>query len=177
MRPLFISVCILAAGCAEIKVLTDYDRRVDFSQYKTWCWMNGCTPSYEGPSYMYDSATITTIANAIAVEMQNKGFIQGDENADLLLDFHIILKEDSSMSAWVHEEDLPFRDPYNEPDDYYYFLRGSLIIHIADRRQGRMIWRGDARQLMALTPEISDADIERGVRKTLKKFPPEKESE
>lgn len=172
MRYLSVALCLIALACAEVKVRTSYDSRVDFEQYKTWCWLNGCSPSYDGPRFLYDSAAIETIANTIAVEMAEKGFKQVDEGSDLLLDFRIILKEDSSMAAWVHEEDLPFWDPYNEPGNYYHFLRGSLIIDIADRQKGRMIWRSNAERLMALTPDLKQSDIKSGVKKALKKFPP-----
>lgn len=172
MRYLIVICCLLAVACAEIKVRTSYDPTVDFSHYKTWCWLNGCSPTYNGPNFLYDSASIDVIANAIAHEMQEKGYIQVDESSDLMLDFHIVLKEDSSMAAWVHEEDLPFWDPYKEQEGYYHFLKGSLIIDIADRDKGRMIWRSNAKRLMALTPDITEKDIQRGVKKALKKFPP-----
>ncbi|MBL6447785.1 DUF4136 domain-containing protein [Fulvivirga sp. 29W222] len=175
MRFLTASLCLLMLACAEVKVHTSYDHRVDFEQYKTWCWLNDCSPSYDGPHFLFDSAAIETIANTIAIEMANKGFKQVDDRPDLMLDFHIILKEDSSMAAWVHEEDLPFWDPYNEGENYYYFLRGSLIIDIADRSKGRMIWRSNAERLMALTPDLSQAEIRSGIKKALKKFPPKTE--
>lgn len=172
MRFLIPVLCLLAIACAEVKVHTSYDPRIDFSEYKTWCWLNGCSPSYDGPHFLYDSSSIETIANAIANEMQEKGFIQGDEGSDLMLDFHIILKEDSSMAAWVHEEDLPFWDAYKEQGEYYHFLRGSLIIDIIDRERGQVIWRSNAERLMALTPEMGEADIQNGIKKALKNFPP-----
>ncbi|ELR72875.1 hypothetical protein C900_00836 [Fulvivirga imtechensis AK7] len=173
MRLLFTVLSLLALACAEVKVHTSYDTRVDFSKYKTWCWLNGCTPSYEGPRFLYDSSSIENVANTIAIEMQEKGFIQGDESAELMLDFHIVLKEDSSMAAWVHEEDLPFWDSYKEPGPYYHFLRGSLIIDVIDRERGQVIWRSNAERLMALTPEMENADIKRGIKKALKYFPPQ----
>lgn len=172
MRCVIFALCWIGVACAEVRVRTSYDPTVDFSQYKTWCWLNGCKPGYLGPDYLYDSASIENIANAIAVEMQKKGYIQGDENSDLMLDFHIILKEDSSMAAWVHEEDLPFWDPYKEREKYYHFLRGSLIIDIADRERGQMIWRSNSERLMALTPQLSSEDVKNGVKRALKKLPP-----
>lgn len=170
MRYTLLLFLFLLAGCAEIKVRSSYAPGTDFSQYKTWCWLKGCDLVYQGPGYVIDSAIIEDIANAIAVEMQEKGFVQVDDMSDILLDFHIIVKQDSAISARVHEEDLPFWDLYE--NDYYHFLRGSLIIDIADRRKGQMIWRSNSRRVMSIYPDIKSSDIRKGVRKALKKFPP-----
>lgn len=167
-----ITLCFLVVllGCAEVKVSSSYDHSVDFSQYKTWCWLKGCDLVYEGPGYVMDSTIIEHIANTIAVEMQEKGFIQVDDKSDILVDFHIVVKQDSALSARIHEEDLPFWDLYE--NNYYHFLRGSLIIDIADRRKGRMIWRSNSRRVMSIYPDIEFSDIQKGVHKALSKFPP-----
>ncbi len=167
----FILVLALLASCAQVKVRTSYDREVDFSKYRTWCWLKGCDLVYQGPGHLYDSATIESIGNNIAVEMYEKGFIQSDDSSDLIVDFHIIVEEDSAVFSMVHEEDIPFWDPYT--DDYYRFLRGTLVIDIRDRISGRMIWRSQAERLMSLRPDIKESDIRKGIRKALRDFPPE----
>ena len=171
MRNFTLLMLIVLTSCAEVRVHTAYDTKVDFSQYETWCWLKGCDLVYEGPSYLFDSAIIENIANSIAVEMYEKGFKQVDDSSDLMVDFHIVVKPDSSLTARVHEEDLPFWDLYEE--DYYHFLRGSLVINIADRRKGQMIWQSNSRSIMPLYPNIELSDIQKGIKKALKKFPPE----
>jgi len=156
-------------ACSPVKVRTQSDPKTDFSQYQTWCWLKGCELVYEGPSYLNDSATIEDIGNAIAVEMYNKGYQQVDDGADLLLDFHLVVKEDSAIFARVHEEDLPFWTDYDE--EYYHFLRGSLIIDIIDRSRSQVVWRSNAESYMALYPDIDKKMIDQGVKKALKKFP------
>lgn len=171
MRSFILLGLLILVSCAQIKVKTIYDPKADYTSYRTWCWLEGCELPYEGPSYLYDSLTIETVGNSIALEMFEKGFTQGDENSDIFVDFHIVVKEDSAIFAMVHEEDLPFWDT-KEPE-FYHFLRGSLIIHIGDRKTGKMIWRSDARRLMALRPDIKPKEIREGVKKAMKKFPPE----
>ena len=165
-----LPVCILIlASCAQIRVHTLGDPGVDFTSYQSWCWLQGCEITYDGPDYLYDSSTIETVANAVAFEMYQKGYKQEGDSADLFVDFHIVVKEDSAVFSMIHEEDLPFWN--NSEQEYYHFLRGSLIIQIGDRRAGKMVWRSDTRRLMALRPDIEDNDIRKGVKKALKKFP------
>ena len=169
MRACLIILSFLMVACAQVRVKTLIHPTTDFSKYQSWCWLQGCEVAYDGPGYLYDSATIEAVANAVALEMHEKGYTQEDENADLLVDFHIVLKEDSAIFSMVHEEDLPFCN--NNEQEFYHFLRGSLIIHIGDRESGQMIWRSDARRLMALRPDIDEGEIRNGVKKSLKKFP------
>lgn len=172
MRVLVVVSVLLLTGCAHVRVQTLRDPTIDFSQYNSWCWLEGCDLLYVGPNYLYDSATLEAVANAIAVEMYTKGYTQEGDSADLLVNFHIVVKEDSAVFSMVHEEDLPFWN--NNEKDYYHFLRGSLLIDVGDRRTGRMIWRSNAKRLMALQTNLQESDIKAGVEKALKKFPSKK---
>ncbi|MEP2771468.1 MAG: DUF4136 domain-containing protein [Fulvivirga sp.] len=172
MRKLaFFLLLPLIAGCSSIKVKTQYNESVNFAQYESWCWLQGCEVVFEGPSYLYDTAVIATISNYIAQEMYEKGFTQKDENADLMVDFHIVVEEDSAIFSVVHEEDLPYWEDYQLK--YYHFLRGTLIIDIIDREAGQVIWQASGERYMALFPEIDDKTVKLSVKKMLKKFPPE----
>ena len=162
---------ILLSHCAEIKINTQQARDADFKNYKSWCWLNNCEPSYSGPEMLYDSTVLVHIADALARQMHSMGYVKSESDADILLDFHIILEEDSATIARVQEEDLPSWDPYEEPAAYYHFLRGSLIVDITDRRHGHMIWRGQAKKLMSANPQIDPVEIEAGVSKLMRKFP------
>lgn len=168
--PNFLLAIVVFSSCAHVKVKTSYDPSVDFTQYKSWCWLQGCELTYQGPNYLYDSATLETIGNLVAVEMYEKGFVQLDDNSDMIVDFHIIVKEDSAIFSMVHEEDVPFLGP--NTDDYYRFLRGTLVIDIRDGPSGRMIWRTQAERLMSMRPDLKNSDIRRGVKKAMRDFPP-----
>lgn len=161
---------IIAFACSPAKIRTSYDQNIDFARYETWCWLRGCELVYEGPNYLYDSAMIESIGNAIAIEMYEKGFVQTDDNADLMLDYHIVIKEDSAIFARVHEEDLPYWSDYEQ--DYYHFLKGTLVLDVIDRERGQVIWRSSAERYMALFPEMDDKLIKRSIHHLMKKFPP-----
>ncbi|MEQ8242747.1 DUF4136 domain-containing protein [Fulvivirga sp.] len=174
MKRLFIISFVLLLSCAELKMHSSKDPNADFSKYSTWCWMNGCTPTFEGPDYIYSKEAIDEMVNLIAVEMQNKGYIQGDDKSDLLVDFKIVLEEDSAIAAIVHEEALPLWEHYQERDNYYHFLKGTLILDIADREKGQIIWRSVTRKYLPKYPTMNTLDAKKGVEKALKDFPERK---
>ncbi|UII25577.1 DUF4136 domain-containing protein [Fulvivirga maritima] len=162
---------VLLGACASVKVKTSYDHKHNFENDHSWCWLNGCQPSYEGPRGLMDSLYMGMVANEIAYQMQDKGFTQLDDESDLLLDFHIVLARDSSKTGWVQEEDLQYWDPYKE-DDYYHFLRGSLVIDISDRASGQIVWKSTSKQVLSLREDMTDKEIRKIIKCAMKDFPP-----
>ncbi len=174
MRRLLVIPLIVLFSCSELKMHSSQDPNADFGQYSTWCWMNGCTPTFEGPNYIFSKETIDEMVNVIAVEMQNKGYTQGDDHSDLLVDFKLVLEEDSAYAAVIHEEALPLWENYQENDNYYHFLKGTLIIDIADREKGQVVWRSITKRYLPKYPTMSTEDLKKGVKKALKDFPERK---
>jgi hypothetical protein len=161
-------------GCAT-RVSTSFDRQADFSRYKTFCWLQGCEFTFTGPGYMNDSAVVSYLKNAIIKEMEEKGFSYDAENPDLLLDFHVTV-ENRQTNVYRFEEDRFLQlDPVDQ-SDVYYFLEGTLIMDIADRETGQMIWRSSASRYLELNPEMSEKNLRRGIGIVLKKFPPKDKS-
>jgi hypothetical protein len=168
----FLSLAV--GGCAT-KVSTSFDRQADFSRYKTFCWLQGCEFTFTGPGYMNDSAVVSNLKNAIIKEMEEKGFIYDAENPDLLLDFHVTV-ENRQTNVYRFEEDRFLQlDPVDQ-SDVYYFLEGTLIMDIADRETGQMIWRSSASRYLELNPEMTEKNLRRGIGIVLKRFPPKDKS-
>ncbi|WP_339789540.1 DUF4136 domain-containing protein [uncultured Imperialibacter sp.] len=161
-------------GCAT-RVSTSFDRQADFNRYKTFCWLQGCEFTFTGPGYMNDSAVVSNLKNAIIKEMEEKGFVYDAENPDLLLDFHVTV-ENRQTNVYRFEEDRFLQlDPVDQ-SDVYYFLEGTLIMDIADRETGQMIWRSSASRYLELNPEMTEKNLRRGIGIVLKKFPPKDKS-
>ena len=174
MRLSSLLILLFIFACADIKVRSSQDPNINFNEYNNWYWLNGCTPSYEGPNYIDADALLTQMVNAIAVEMQSKGYPQNEENPDLLLNFRITTKEDSATSALIHEESLPLWEYEDENDIYYHFLVGTLIIDIYDREKGKIIWRSLTEKYLPIIPKVNPIEIKKGIKKALKKFPKNK---
>ncbi len=172
MRYLLILLSSLTIiSCADYKIKSSVDPDANFSDYKSWCWMNECNPSFEGPGYLYERSILENMVNAIAEEMYNKGYDQLDNESDLLVDFHVVVKQDSTLSAVVHEEMLTMWEQYDETDLYYHYLVGTLIINIADRKKGQIIWQSITEKYLPTHPDMSHTEVKKGIKKALKDFP------
>lgn len=176
MKTLLLITTVLMASCAEYKVKSSLDPKADFQEYTTWCWFNNCSPTYEGPDYIIEKPTMDNITNVIAEEMFNKGYVQSDETSDLVINYHLVLKEDSARSAIIYEEQLPLWELERQNDSYQHFLKGSLIIDIADRKKGQIIFRSVTERYLPSYPEITYAELRKGIKRALKDLPSKKEN-
>ena len=168
---------LLLSGCM-IKVNTFYDNEASFDDYQTFCWFTGCQFTIEGPDYLKkDSTVVNAFKDAIVNELMEKGFAYNEDNPDFLIYMQIVVEEEQSIIASPVNVDQSYDwgRTYAQEDfveETYIFLKGSMIIDVADAASSRMVWRSDAVRYLNLMPELDPRSIEVGVKKALKKFPP-----
>ncbi len=133
--------------------------------------MKGCEFVYSGPKYLADSLVRSYFKKAILDAMATKGIVYNTDYPDLLVDLHITVED---MTEVIFHRDqaaqmsiLPLADP-----EVINFLKGTLVIDLADRMESRMVWRSVAMEYMDLHPELTEKNIKKGIVKVLKNFPP-----
>jgi hypothetical protein len=99
------------AGCSSSGTLrSDYDHSADFGAYKTWNFMDGAGPDYEG----YESLFTQYMLEAITIEMDQRGYVKSD-NPDLLVNFN----------AYIQDKTKVRTTPSSPPMGGYYGYRGG----------------------------------------------------
>lgn len=177
MRPFLSSffaiafASLLLISCS-VQTKEVYDPKTDFSKYKTFCWMNGCEQSSVNLQVIGDTLAYERIKAAIMEELERKGLKQDSNNPDLLVGFTVTIKDEETI-VYHRPEDTPiyFR-PIEADEEVIHYLKGSLIVGIADARESQMVWQSHAVSYMETKPELTDADLHKGIRKILKNFPP-----
>jgi hypothetical protein len=164
-------------GCAT-KVNTFYDPSAPYDEYQTFCWFDNCQFTIDGPVYVRrDSATVEAFKNAIVDELEQKGYRYDQNNPDFLLYMHIVVEEQETKISSAYEtgdsEDWQGAFPIMDwMDQTYVYLKGSIIIDIADANESKMVWRSDVVEYLDVVYDIGDSRLKKGVKKALKKFPP-----
>jgi hypothetical protein len=169
MKYLALLLFSIIIGSCNVKVHTMQDDATDFSKYKTFCWLEGCEFTYTGPKYLDDSVWRETIKEAIIAEQEVKGLDRDENNADLLIDFHISVQYETSV-VYHYIDDQYDYNPFPE-DEIINYLKGTMIMHIVDRAQGKMVWKAESIGYMDVQPELTVKNIRKGIALTLKKFP------
>ena len=173
---------ILASGCASGPAIeTDYDRTIDFSQYKTYAFFNPM--GIEGPNYSSIYGSI--FRDAISKEMESRGYRQSN-NPDLLINVSGRLQDKTKVTTTS--------DPYMAGGYYGYrrgaygawggygygttthvsnYTEGTVNVDMVDRAQKRMVWEGVAvgRINEKATSEDRRKSIQTGIQEMFAGYP------
>jgi len=164
-------VGLLLAGCS-MRVNNVYDTNIDFKKYKTFCWMSGCEFKFNGPEYLNDSLLRENLKHAIIDELRKKGLEQNTENPDLLVGFTITVKDEQAIVYHPTEDTPIYIKPLETEKEVINYLKGSLIIGMADNKESRMVWQSEAISYMEINPDFSEKNIRKGIKIVLKNYPP-----
>ena len=138
---LFILLCLgILTSCSSVKVVSDYDTKVDFSTYKTFAFYK------KG----IDKASVSDldkkrIMRAIENELIEKGFTKS-ENPDLLIS--IFTKSREQVNVTDNNLGYGFGWGYNP---WFFgstnlninqYTEGTLFIDFIDKNKNELIWQG-----------------------------------
>ena len=176
------AIALLLASCASKPTIeSDYDRTIDFGQYKTFGFFNPM--GIENPNYSSIYGSI--FRDAIGKEMESRGYMQS-ENPDLLINVSGRLQEKTKVTTTS--------DPYMGGGYYGYrrgaygawggygygtsthvsnYTEGTVNVDMVDRAQKRMVWEGVAvgRINEKNTSDQTRANIYSGIQQMFAGYP------
>ncbi|MEO1255585.1 MAG: DUF4136 domain-containing protein, partial [Bacteroidota bacterium] len=160
------------SACA-VSVKTYQKPDQSFDHFETWCWLKGCEITYQGPDHLYNKQVIDEIANAIAFNMYEKGYQQSGDSSDLVVNFYIVLKQDSvEIDNSYNDSVMPSMSWLESMyPNYYKFLRGSLVIDVIDRVNSELVWKSNAEKYLENHPVYDRDAIWADIEKAMKKLP------
>ena len=165
------SLCLLlpAAAPAARESGIKFDHKVDFASYETYGWA-GETRKPEGSPMAEGGAIHAEIKNAIDRQLGGRGYrpatggepdflVSFDGAMESVTDFEGLREEIAGGVTWVME---------GEVNSY---RRGTLMITIKDAASGKTVWSAWTTEKVK-DPKSPGKQIDKAVRKLLKKFPP-----
>jgi len=175
MKPVLrTTVCTLfflvALGAAFAQhVTTDFDHQANFSQYKTYSWQR-----IKDPNPLWDAR----IKNAVDAQLAAKGWTQVDSGGDVAIVAIKTTKTERTLQTfyngfgggWGWRGFGGFGDSTTTEQDY---KEGTLLIDMYDAKTKQLIWRGSAEDTLSDEAAKNEKNLDKGVAKMFKKFPPE----
>lgn len=163
---------VFLLNSCKVEVKETYDHSVDFSKYKTFCWMTGCEFKFNGPEYLNDSLLRESLKTSLIRELENKGLKEDSNNPDLLVGFTIAVQDEQAVIYHRAEDSPVYYQPLQTDREVINYLKGTLIIGMADKKESKMVWQSHAVSYMELNPDFSEKNIRKGIKYVLKNFPP-----
>jgi hypothetical protein len=166
---------LLACCSPTLQVRSDYDKRVDFSQYKAF-------ELYNGTGNTISSLNQDRILRSVRQEMQKKGFVEDSVFPDFLVNTSAIVRNGTEVSANTNYYgygglarpyywDAGMTSSYTTYDVTHY-KEGSLIIDIVDVSTKKLVWQGVGNSRIDQSTKDADSRIAGAVNKILEDFPP-----
>ncbi|MBI1769598.1 MAG: DUF4136 domain-containing protein [Bacteroidetes bacterium] len=184
-----VSIFLVAVGilvCSSCAV-TDFDHTANFAQYRSFVWGKSQIRT-ENPVYKSDLIDSNIKAN-IKNEFAKKGITYDAKKPDLLVNYEAYTekKEQSYGGGFYY---YPYYYPYypigyfpygwymmggpmpywGQPQSYYSYTQGTLVLDIKDKKTGRLIWRGFVHGTVDNAKTLSKS-ISKGVKAIMKKYP------
>jgi hypothetical protein len=151
------------------QVTTDFDHQADFAQYKTYSW-----EQVKSADPLWDSR----IKSAVDAQLQAKGWTRVDNGGDVCI---VAIKTtqtqrtlqtfyDGFGGGWRWRGFGGMGEATTTEQDY---KEGTLVVDMYDAKTKQLIWRGSAEDVLSNKAEKNEKNLDKGVAKMFKKFPPE----
>ncbi len=164
LHTVFVLLMVITTiGCYPIYgVGYDYDKKSDFSEYRTYDWLP------ISPEAWMKSSDVKYIEEAVNTQLEAKGRKMSSKNPDFFVSVQVA--KDGELR--VTDYSLLYGQPV-EPGKRVH-KEGTLVLDFVDAKSRNLIWRGwaraELRQIKA--PEKRAQRINSAVEKILKNFPP-----
>src|SRR6201997_1809173 len=165
-----IGMIFLAGTASAQQVKTDYDRNANFAQYKTYSWEQVKTK---------DSLDVDRIKAAVNAALAAKGWTQVESGGDVSIVAMEIARNQQTLSTfydgfgggwgWRRFGGGGFGEATTTTETYKV---GTVVVDLFDTKTKQLIWRGAASDTLSNNSDKNIKNLNKGVEKMFRKFPP-----
>jgi len=152
------------------QVKTDYDRSANFEQYKTYSWEHVKT---QDPLY------VDRIKKSVNAALAAKGWTQVDSGGDVSIVAMEITRNQQTLNTfydglgggwgWRRFGGGGFGEATTTTETYKV---GTLVVDLFDAKTKKLLWRGTATDTLSNNSNKNIKNLDKGVEKLFKQFPP-----
>ena len=171
----FLPIALLAiviTSCSSVRVAADYDRDVDFNQYKTFAFFKSGIDKAE-----ISDLDKKRILRAIESELLAKGYTKS-ENPDMLVS--IFTKSNQRVDVYNNSWGFGawgWGAPgwgwgWNMQPNVSTRTQGVLFVDLIDAKKKELVWQGQGTGYLSSNMEKKEQRIKEFVAKIMEKYPP-----
>jgi Domain of unknown function (DUF4136) len=166
-----MGIMLLSAGkLSAQEVKTDYDRSANFAQYKTYSWEHVKTK---------DPLDIDRIKAATNAALSAKGWTQVDSGGEVSVVAIEMTQNQQTLNTfydgfgggwgWRRFGGGGFGEATTTTETYKV---GTLVVDLFDAKTKTLLWRGSASDTLSNNSNKNIKNLDKGVEKIFKRFPP-----
>lgn len=170
MKHLFqlVAVFFVMMSCSPFKVVADYDKNTDFTQYKTY--------TLRLDDLKLNDIDKSRVTSELEKQLALKNILPAD-NADLVISVkasHKVVRDNyitpsvhlGGWSGWMGWGIGVGRTISNE------YNQGALVFNFIDAKTDKLVWQGTGSGIRVDSPKSKQEQIPNMIAEMLKNFPP-----
>jgi hypothetical protein len=143
------------------KVASEYDRKADFTTYRTYTWQKG----HEA----YNPAVHKLLVAAIDRELSALGLRKDDSgSADLTVTYH------SLRSTEVNLQEVEKLEREGNTGPAHTYGVGKLLVVVREAKTRRQLWAANTLEHLSKEPAVNEQVIDRAVVRLFETYPTRK---
>ena len=163
----------ILGSCASVRVANDYDKKVDFNNFKTFAFFKNGIDKLE-----ISDLDKRRILSAIEVELTAKGYTKS-ETPDLLVNIFTKSTEQVNVnqfnSGWGYGYGFGWNPwMWGGHSSVYTTTEGTLFIDLIDAKTKQLVWQGEGTGDLTKNTEKKDERIKEFVAQVMAQYPPQK---
>lgn len=178
-----LSAFVLLSACSGIKVVTDYDKTVDFSQYKTYEYY-GWAEESDKIMNRFDKERIE---QSFGEEFTKRGLEYVEEGGDMVVVLFIVVEQKTQKTAntthmggygGYYGGYYGYGPGYGWGPNYstttiteYDYQVGTLVIDVFDANKQKLIWEGVGTKTIDDNPQTREKNIPKAVKAIMNQYP------
>lgn len=177
------AMALILFSCSSIKVVSDSDKTIDFSKYKTLEYY-GWAANSDSIMNRFDKERIE---KAFGVEFEKRGFTLAEKGqGDMIVSLHIITKDKTQKTATTNNSGMyggyggyyGYGPGYGYGSGYstttvqeYDYTVGTLIVSVYDAKEKVLIWEAAGSGTIHENPKKREKGIPNSVTQIMYKYP------
>jgi hypothetical protein len=175
IKPIVIVLFLVLSSCSSISVYSDYEKSIDFSQYKTYAFHKKGIEKVQ-----ISEMDKKRIVNAIDVELSKKGMTKS-ETPDLLVNIFTQERQQVDVNQYYAGWGNGWGNGWGYGWSPYYWgghpyvstsTEGTLYIDLIDVKKNELVWEGLGVGYLTQDRSKKEALINEFVAKILLQYPP-----
>lgn len=180
----FIALALFFAGCGNsITITSDYDKQVDFTQFKTFGFLDW---DEQSKSYVNDLDR-RRIEDAVSKQLEARGFTRVPDTGETMIGFHVIVETKSGTTAYTNHYGgmgyygagggfgygygYPYGGASTTTYQTYEYQIGTLIIDQFETKTRKLIWEGIAQGEIEEKKENREENLNKDMARMFADYP------
>ena len=184
-RIIFIALTVLlviGAGCgSSITITTDYDKEVDFNNYKSFGFLKWNNES----AALVNDIDRRRLENAVAAQLEKRGMKRVDGMGDTMIGFHIVVEQKTGTTSYTNHYGgmgyygggfgygygYPYGGSSTTTTSTYTYNVGTVVIDQYDSQSKKLIWEGVAQGEVESDRSKRESNIKKDMIRMFENYP------